>query len=99
MEDGGAVTFERREKPRHTHDDKARSGVEEGHHSQRGPSMFAPILDCQVLISGGMGQLAHDYAVAQGLEVILPAHANIAEALTSYLAGTLVSDMRRVHKH
>ena len=98
LDDGGAVTFERREKPRHER--SPNTGHEEkDHHTHRGPAMFVPIQDCQVLISGGMGQPAYDFAVGQGLEVILSAQANIAEALNSYRDGTLVSDMRRVHKH
>ena len=99
LDDAGNVTFERREKPRHHHNQEGRSGEHKGEHAQRGPALFAPILDCQLLISGGMGRPAYDHAAAQGLEVILPADKNIIDALEAYRMGTLVSDMRRVHKH
>jgi predicted Fe-Mo cluster-binding NifX family protein len=99
LDDAGRITFEQREKPRHTHLREGTEHEREGEHSQRGPALFTPILDCQVLISGGLGQPAYEHAVAQGLELILPAQKNITDALNAYLAGTLVSDMRRVHKH
>jgi predicted Fe-Mo cluster-binding NifX family protein len=63
-----------------------------------GPTMFAPIGDCQILIAGGMGEGAFEYARAQELEVILPAEKNIRAALEAYRSGTLVSDPRRIHK-
>ncbi len=99
LDDAGNVTFEKREKPHHHHNQEMRSGEQEEDHTQRGPALFTPILDCQILISGGMGQHAYEHAVAQELQVILPAQMNITEALDAYRAGMLVSDMRRVHKH
>ncbi len=51
----------------------------------------------RTLISGGMGDSAYRHATAQGLEVILPADEKIMDAMKAYQAGTLVSDMRRVH--
>lgn len=91
------VAFEKRDKPHHNHGQEEPPG--EHDHAQRGPAMFEPILDCQVLISGGLGQPAYDHARSQGLEVLLPAYRNINDALEAYRSGTLVSDMRRVHKH
>lgn len=99
LDAAGSMTFERREKPRHNHSGREPAQEHECEHAQRGPALFTPIRDCQVLISGGMGQSAYDHAVAQGLEVILPAEMKITDALAAYRLGTLVSDMRRVHKH
>ena len=99
LDDAGNIVFEKREKPHHEHNQEPHSGREGEDHTQRGPAMFTPILDCQILISGGMGQPAYDHAVAQGLEVILPAQKIITDALDAYCAGTLVSDVRRIHKH
>ncbi|HEX7975959.1 MAG TPA: NifB/NifX family molybdenum-iron cluster-binding protein [Anaerolineales bacterium] len=62
-------------------------------------AMFSTLADCQVLISGGMGQPAYERAVAQGFEVILTGEKDITRALEAYQAGTLVSDPRRVHAH
>jgi predicted Fe-Mo cluster-binding NifX family protein len=99
LDDAGNITFDRREKPRHDHNREEPAHEHEGEHAQRGPALFTPIRDCQILISGGMGQPAYDHAVAQGLEVILPGQKNITDALEAYRAGTLVSDMRRIHRH
>jgi predicted Fe-Mo cluster-binding NifX family protein len=99
LDDAGNITFEQREKPHHQHDREDPGRERGGDQTQRGPAMFTPILDCQILISGGMGQPAYEHAVAQGLEVILPAQKNIMDALDAYRNDTLVSDMRRVHKH
>jgi predicted Fe-Mo cluster-binding NifX family protein len=97
LEDSGAAAFEKREKPHHG------EGEEHGQHSHSGhslgPAMFAAIADCQILIAGGMGQPAFEFARAQSLEVILPAEKNIKAALEAYRTGTLVSDPRRIHKH
>lgn len=95
LDDAGGVTFEKRQKPRREHE----GGLEgAGKHAHLGPALFAPVHDCQVLIAGGMGRHAYDHAVAQGLEVILPRQERIDDALQAYRAGTLESDMRRVHK-
>lgn len=70
-----------------------------GHHGghQHG-RMFAPITDCQVLLCGGMGTPAYAKAQAAGLEVVLTG-GSLEQAVEAYLAGTLASDMRRVHSH
>ncbi|MFN2118894.1 MAG: NifB/NifX family molybdenum-iron cluster-binding protein [Anaerolineales bacterium] len=97
LDDSGSVTFEKREKPHHG------EGEEHGQHSHGGqglgPTMFAPIADCQVLIARGMGEPAFERARAQSLEVILPGEKDIKAALEAYRSGTLVSDPRRIHKH
>lgn len=97
LDGSGEVRFERRQKPHHSaaeaHGPNARpSGRGEGQ------AMFAAVADCQVLISGGLGEPAYEHALAQGLEVHLPAEKNIQAALEAYRAGRLTSDMRRVHK-
>lgn len=61
--------------------------------------MFAGLEDCQVLVSGGMGQGAYDRAVSQGLQVILTGEWEIEQAIQSYRTGTLTSDSRRIHQH
>jgi predicted Fe-Mo cluster-binding NifX family protein len=97
LDDSGAVRFEQREKPHHS--DEAEAGQHEHSESGMGPAMFAPIADCQVLISGGMGEPAFEHAQAQGLKVVLPAEKNIKAALEAYRNGNLESDLRRIHKH
>jgi hypothetical protein len=46
-----------------------------------------------------MGQGSYDRAVMQGLQVILTGEWTIQKAIDSYRAGTLTSDLRRIHKH
>jgi len=93
LEENDAFIMERREKPVHQH----------GSHEKKAPSerageMLVLIQDCQVLISRGLGQPAYGRAIASGKEVWLVAEKNILAALEAYRAGTLVSDMRRIHK-
>lgn len=64
-----------------------------------GTGLFAGTEDCQVLISGGMGQAAYDRAAAQGLQIILTNEKDIDKAVESFLKGTLSSDPRRIHQH
>lgn len=82
--------------------DKAHHGSEHGHHAEGGglhQAMFAPLADCQVLVTRGMGQPAYNEAVALGLNVILTDEKSIQAALEAYRQGTLTSDPRRVHVH
>ncbi len=82
--------------------DKAHHGSEHEHHGGGGglhQAMFAPLADCQVLVTRGMGQPAYDEAIALGLNVILTDEQSIQAALDAYRQGTLKSDPRRVHAH
>jgi len=97
VDDAGHVAYEKREKPLRMHSHEREAGGE-AKHAHLGPALLAPVHDCQVLISGGMGRPAYEHALAQGLEVILPGEERIDEALRAFQAGQLVSDMRRVHK-
>jgi predicted Fe-Mo cluster-binding NifX family protein len=94
LEDSGKISFEKREKP-HNLDEE--SGRHEHSGQGMGQVMFAPITDCQVLISGGMGEPAYNHARALGLDVILPAEPDIRKALDMYRNGTLETDPRRIH--
>ncbi len=94
-EDGQAPRFEQREKAYHD-GERQHEGQSHMSHAQ---AMFQAIRDCQVLISGGMGQPAYEQAIQQGLQVILTGEKDIAAALEAYRAGTLVNDPSRVHIH
>jgi len=96
----GIQQSEQRAKPVHDHG----AGKEQDHHQEAGDAaravkMLAVIEDCQVLISRGLGQPAYEHAQSLGMEVLLVAEKNIMAALEAYRAGSLVSDLRRVHKH
>jgi predicted Fe-Mo cluster-binding NifX family protein len=95
----GEPQREQRAKPVHSHAaDEEHDNQEMRDGKARANKMFAAIEDCQVLISRGMGQPAYARAQSLGMEVILTAQKDISAALQAYLAGTLVSDLRRVHK-
>lgn len=95
---GGQVQeAETRAKPHHVHHPQG----DDHHHGHGGvghADMFAPIADCQVLLVGGMGDPAYRKAQEAGLEVVLTG-GSIQEVVRAYLAGELISDMRRVHRH
>jgi predicted Fe-Mo cluster-binding NifX family protein len=97
MDDADGVSFEQRLKPHHGAEQDV-SPMEHAGHGM-GQAMIAVIADCQVLIAGGMGEPAYGRALAQGIEVILPAEKGIQAALDAYRRGALVSDTRRVHQH
>ena len=97
VEDGKITGEEQREKPHHGQHPHGEEH-EHGNHDQMHADMFAPIRDCQVLISGGMGTPAYEKAQAAGLEVVL-AGGEMRQAVERYLRGEIVSDMRRIHRH
>ncbi len=94
-DDNREPRFEQREKPYH--------GGEHHHegesHMSHAQSMLQPVEDCQVLISGGMGQPVYDQALRQGLQVILTGEKDIQAALQAFREGRLASDDRRIHMH
>jgi predicted Fe-Mo cluster-binding NifX family protein len=96
VEEGQVQASERREKASHSHNDQAHEH-EAGMHP--GQQMIEAIRDCQVLISGGMGQPMYNRAVSSGMQVFLTAEDRIEDALEAYRQGKLTSDMRRVHVH
>lgn len=97
LTDGGKEPqVERRESGESGHHDH-HHGEHHGHHSH--DDKFALLGDCQVLIAGGMGQPAYDRLQQMGLTVVLTGEKQIERALQLYRAGTLPSDLRRVHAH
>lgn len=95
--DGGRIISEaERSKPHHEQHPHG-EGHHEGH-SGGHADMFAPIADCKVLLSGGMGEPAYEKARRAGLEVVLTG-GEIRQAVQNYLEGQVTSDMRRIHRH
>ena len=97
LDESGRVVIEEREKPHHDSSEEDSLHDHSGHRMSH-QAMLAPIADCQVLISGGMGEPAHQNALALGLEVILPGEPSIQKALQAYQSGQLESDPRRIYK-
>ncbi len=59
--------------------------------------MFTPILDCQVLLAGGMGQGAYTSLIITGIHPILTDIRDIEQAVRDYLDGKLVNHTERLH--
>lgn len=93
------IALEQRPKPHHqAHEDGRHEHFDHGENGF-GQKMLQPIADCQVLISGGMGQPAYQNAISKGLQVIFSGEKNITAALDAFQAGKLESDPRRIHSH
>lgn len=63
----------------------------------RHESMAEEILDCQVLIAGGMGWGAYEALTSYGIETIVTDVKDTDEAVKLYLAGKLDNLMDRLH--
>jgi len=98
VQEGQPVRLEQRQKAFHEHHDEPH-GYHLHQHARFQDELFGAISDCQVLVSGGMGQPAYDGAVQRGLQVILTGESDIDSALAAYQAGKLASDPRRIHHH
>lgn len=83
LQDDHIIAQEKRPKPHHT----IHPSYEEALHHDH-IDMFAPIKDCQVLISGGMRGPAFEHAQENGLQVILT-RGSIDEVVGKYISGEL----------
>lgn len=63
----------------------------------RHASMAQPVLDCQVIIAGGMGWGAYNNLKSQNMEVVITDIRNINEAVKLYLTGQLPNLTDRLH--
>lgn len=94
IENDQVTNTELRQKASHQHGDHSHSG---GVHP--GQQMVATILDCKILISGGMGTPAFEKATSAGLKVIMTGLLSIDDALKSYITGKLKDDPDLIHSH
>ena len=69
----------------------------EHQHQHDHHAMLAPIADCQVLVTRGMGFGAHLSLKEHGIEPIITDNPEITSALAAYLAGSLVNHTERLH--
>lgn len=97
VENGQVVGRQIVEKSAHHHHNQHDPHHEGGHHNHDHRSMIDPIGDCQVLITRGMGQGAHDALQARGIQPILTDIREIDAAATAYIAGTLVDHREKLH--
>jgi predicted Fe-Mo cluster-binding NifX family protein len=105
--DGQVVSRERREKPGHhsggdtSHGPHGHAAEHSGGHGHHGNHhhMIAPILDCQVVVTAGMGEGAWQGLQAAGMTTIVTPIRVIDDAVQAYLQGTLENHLDRVHSH
>ncbi|MGZ6347055.1 MAG: NifB/NifX family molybdenum-iron cluster-binding protein [Anaerolineales bacterium] len=60
--------------------------------------MFAPILDCQFVLAGGMGQGAYNGLKQAGVQPLLTDMRDIDQAVKAYLDGTLIDHPELLHR-
>jgi predicted Fe-Mo cluster-binding NifX family protein len=94
LSDGRLGPSELRDKASHRHGEHA--AAESTHPGQQ---MVEVVLDCQAVISGGMGAPMLARLEAAGLKVYLTREESIAAAAQAFLAGTLQDDRELVHQH
>jgi predicted Fe-Mo cluster-binding NifX family protein len=107
VEDGKVVSKEKRDKAGHhsegSHDCHHDESCHDEKHGMDAASqvkhtgMLANILDCQVLIAGGMGYGAYESLKSSGIEPIITDSESIDEAVELYLKGKLVYLMEKLH--
>jgi predicted Fe-Mo cluster-binding NifX family protein len=59
--------------------------------------MLEPIRDCQILLTGGMGQGAYDNLKQAGIKPILTDIQEIESAVKAYIDGQLQDHTERLH--
>ena len=59
--------------------------------------MFTPILDCEVLLAGGMGQGAYTSLIMAGIHPVMTDILEIEPAVKAYLDGSLVDHPEWLH--
>ena len=69
----------------------------EHQHQHDHHAMLAPIADCQVLLTRGMGRGAHLSLQEHDIQPIITDIPDIMTALAAYLDGTLVDHPERLH--
>lgn len=103
LEDGKEKSRELRDKLGHTH---FHQGGEVHQHEQRHDSpenhqkhiqMMDAIIDCDVVVCGGMGRGAYTSIKGMGKNVFMTDNLNIDSALKGYIAGELTNMSDLVH--
>jgi predicted Fe-Mo cluster-binding NifX family protein len=83
----------------HDHDHDHDHSHDHSHHHRDHAPKFAELADCQVMVVRGIGSPALDHAQGMAMAVYLVDQPSVDAALAAYLAGTLISDSRRIHHH
>ncbi len=96
--ENGAITA-RQSMPRahHQHVELDNPHQAEHHHNHDHNAMIEPIIDCQVLITRGMGNGAYSALKIRSIEPLITDIKEIEEAVKAYLSGTLIDHPERLH--
>jgi predicted Fe-Mo cluster-binding NifX family protein len=110
IENGTVTGREQRDKPahgpghHHQHQPEGMIQLQEGITPGPGTgagdthgAMVAPITDCQVLISRGMGRGAYESLRAAGLQPVITTVSDIDEAVRQFTEGKLEDHPERLH--
>lgn len=103
VENDQIIGREKRDKPGHEQFSQRESGRRMAPHGQgeeaqsRHAEMIAPIRDCQVVLSRGMGWGAYERLKAHNITPIIADIADIEEAVRAYLDGTIIDHKERLH--
>ena len=107
VENGRILSQETRKKAGHhaagiqdCHEDQSCHDAKHGMDAEsqnKHTGMLANILDCQVLIAGGMGFGAYESMKSSGIEPIITDSDSIDEAVKLHLEGKLINLMEKLH--
>lgn len=95
--EGIFMTRESRPKPAHEHHGHAEHNHQHSGANALHQSMADPILDCEAVITGGMGRGAYQSLQAHGIRAIITDLTFVEEAVNAYMNGTLVDHPERLH--
>ncbi len=84
-------------KPAHHHPNHHDPHHGGGHHDHDHGSMIDPIANCQVILVRGMGTGAYNALTARGIQPIITDIREIDQAVSAYLAGSIVDHPEKLH--
>ncbi len=87
-------------RPKASHDREGADRSPEAHRVAEGPlheRMLANVLDCQVLITRGVGRGMYEAIARKGIRPIVTQLASAEEAVHAYVRGTIDDHPERVH--
>lgn len=105
IENGKISAQESRPKANHNHF----ASQEQGRHAHTEPhgtdapsevkhtSMIEPIIDCDVLLAGGMGQGAYNSLVLRSIQPTITDIQDARAAVMAYLDGSMIDHTERLH--
>lgn len=97
IENGQIAGRQAMPKSNHQHVNLADPHHEEHQHNHDHNAMMEPILDCETLITRGMGMGAYNALKIHSIEPLITDIQEIEAAVSAYLDGTLIDYPERLH--